>query len=81
MGRPWPAQTPDMNMDELLELLVCPGCRSRLTPLPDSKLPEGLCCPRCQKVYPIREDIPVMLVEEAISITQWKAGVRSGGKG
>ncbi len=28
--------------------------------------PEGLACPACQLLYPIREDIPVMLVEEAL---------------
>ncbi|MCL6622643.1 MAG: Trm112 family protein [Syntrophobacterales bacterium] len=47
---------------ELLEILVCPQCRGdlRLTPQED-----GLICDRCRLLYEIRDDIPVMLVEEA----------------
>ncbi len=49
---------------ELLEILRCPNCKS------DVKLKEdesGLKCtnPECNLVYPIRDDIPVMLIDEA----------------
>jgi len=45
---------------ELLELLACPVCK---TPV---ELREGrLVCVRCGRRYPIRDGIPVMLVEEA----------------
>lgn len=49
---------------ELLEILVCPKCKSKVELKKDNK---GLKCtnPECALVYPIREDIPVMLVEEA----------------
>jgi uncharacterized protein len=47
---------------ELLELLVCPACRTPVNLTPDS---QGLKCGTCRRVYPIREDIPVMLVDEA----------------
>ncbi len=47
---------------ELLEILACPKCKGeiRLTEKSD-----GLACDRCRLVYPIRDDIPVMLIEEA----------------
>jgi len=47
---------------ELLKILVCPQCRTPVTPTADQK---GLRCATCRRVYPIREDIPVMLVDEA----------------
>jgi uncharacterized protein YbaR (Trm112 family) len=47
---------------ELLELLVCPACRKTVRLTPDQ---QGLKCDACWRVYPIRNDIPVMLVDEA----------------
>ena len=47
---------------ELLKILACPLCRESVTLTPDGN---GLKCPQCKRVYPIREDIPVMLVGEA----------------
>ena len=49
---------------ELLEILVCPKCKTKVELKPDGK---GLKCTNseCALVYPIREDIPVMLIEEA----------------
>ncbi len=47
---------------ELLDILVCPVCKERVSPTPDER---GLKCPVCKRVYPIRDDIPVMLVDEA----------------
>ena len=47
---------------ELLEILVCPLCKASVTPVDDD---EGLKCGQCHRVYPIRDDIPVMLVDEA----------------
>jgi len=47
---------------DLLEILVCPVCKAAL----DMKADEsGLKCVECRRVYPIRDDIPVMLVDEA----------------
>ena len=47
---------------ELLEILACPKCKGeiRLTPAED-----GLICDRCRLLYEIREDIPIMLIDEA----------------
>lgn len=47
---------------ELLEILVCPLCKTPVKLTPDEK---GLKCFTCRRVYPIRDDIPVMLVDEA----------------
>ena len=47
---------------DLLEILVCPACKHEV------KLTEGgsgLKCVECHRVYPIRDDIPVMLIDEA----------------
>ncbi|MBN9660295.1 MAG: Trm112 family protein [Paludibaculum sp.] len=47
---------------ELLEILVCPVCKESVALTEDKS---GLKCPACHRVYPIRDDIPVMLVDEA----------------
>jgi uncharacterized protein YbaR (Trm112 family) len=41
---------------ELLEILACPACKA------DGN---ALKCVECKRVYPIRDDIPVMLIDEA----------------
>lgn len=50
---------------ELLDILCCPKCKGDLT-LTEAK--DGLICESCELLYPIRDDIPVMLVEEAIPV-------------
>ncbi len=47
---------------ELLEILACPLCKTEVRLTPDEK---GLKCVQCRRVYPIRDDIPVMLIDEA----------------
>jgi len=47
---------------ELLRILVCPEDRAPVRLVAGGK---GIECERCHRVYPIRDDIPVMLVEEA----------------
>lgn len=47
---------------ELLDILVCPLDKTPVKLTPDQ---QGLKCPKCRRVYPIRDDIPVMLVDEA----------------
>ncbi len=46
----------------LLEILACPSCKS---PLTYKKAEQELICPACRLAYPIRDDIPVMLTDEA----------------
>lgn len=50
---------------EFLEILACPQCKGSLI----LKSPgEGLICENCRLMYPIKDDIPIMLIEEAIRI-------------
>ena len=45
---------------ELLDILACPACKS------DVKLEnEKIVCTKCGRRYPIKDDIPVMLIDEA----------------
>jgi uncharacterized protein YbaR (Trm112 family) len=46
----------------LLEILVCPNCRTPVRPVKNGT---GLRCETCRRVYPIKDDIPVMLIDEA----------------
>jgi uncharacterized protein YbaR (Trm112 family) len=48
---------------ELLDILVCPVCKAPVKLLADGS---GLKCGSCRRVYPVRDDIPVMLPEEAM---------------
>jgi LSD1 subclass zinc finger protein len=45
-----------------LDILVCPVCKTPVELLSDES---GLKCASCRRVYPVREEIPVMLPEEA----------------
>jgi uncharacterized protein YbaR (Trm112 family) len=47
---------------ELLEILACPLCKGEVKLTEDGN---GLKCIKCHRVYPIRDDIPIMLVDEA----------------
>jgi uncharacterized protein YbaR (Trm112 family) len=47
---------------QLLEILACPVCKVSVTLTRDG---QGLRCGQCLRVYPIQDDIPIMLVEEA----------------
>ncbi|WP_035068268.1 Trm112 family protein [Nitratidesulfovibrio termitidis] len=59
---------------ELLEILVCPKCRQPVEPVDNER---GLKCAQCKVVYPVRDEIPVMLVEEAVPAEMWEQGQRS----
>jgi D-glycero-D-manno-heptose 1,7-bisphosphate phosphatase len=48
---------------ELLEILACPKCKGDIVL---SKKGDGLICKSCKLVYPIKDDIPVMLIDEAL---------------
>lgn len=58
---------------ELLHILACPKCKGGLELLNGE---EGLRCAACAVVYPIRDEIPVMLVEEAVPTAKWDQGQR-----
>jgi len=48
---------------ELLDILACPKCKGDVL-LTDKQ--DGLMCNTCKLLYPIKDDIPVMLIDEAI---------------
>ena len=51
---------------DLLKILACPQCKGVITP--DDKH-ETLICESCKLAYPVRDGIPVMLVDEALPLT------------
>lgn len=52
-----------MSLDAtLLQILVCPKCHGALD---YREAEQGLDCPACRVRYPVRDDIPVMLIDEA----------------
>jgi uncharacterized protein YbaR (Trm112 family) len=53
--------------EKLLEILVCPKCKGELVHRTEKP---SLDCISCRLSYPIREDIPVMLVDEAERLDQ-----------
>jgi uncharacterized protein YbaR (Trm112 family) len=52
---------------ELLEILACPQCKG---PVVLSARKDSLVCRSCGLLYPIRDDIPVMLIDEAVTLKE-----------
>lgn len=50
---------------ELLDILACPKCKGELKL---NAQEDGLVCDKCKLLYEIRDDIPVMLIDEARKI-------------
>jgi len=51
--------------EKLLEILVCPKCKGDLVLTENG---DGLVCHPCRLKYEIRDDIPIMLIDEAIPL-------------
>jgi len=47
---------------DLFEILVCPVCKANVESVKDGA---GLRCVQCRRVYPVKDDIPIMLEDEA----------------
>ncbi|HEY0081101.1 MAG TPA: Trm112 family protein [Pyrinomonadaceae bacterium] len=47
---------------EFVEMMICPACKGRVELKQDAS---GIRCVECRRVYPVRDDIPAMVVEEA----------------
>ncbi len=58
----------------LLEILICPDCRGAI----GEHAPEGLECAACGRIYPVRDGIPVLLVDEASAPTRRPAKIVTG---
>jgi len=54
---------------ELLDILACPKCKGDIT-LTESG--DGLICDACRLKYEIKDDIPIMLIDEAIPLDESK---------
>jgi uncharacterized protein YbaR (Trm112 family) len=52
---------------KLLEILACPKCKGDIKLTNDGN---GIICENCKLIYPIRDDIPVMLIDEADRIKE-----------
>ena len=50
---------------EFLKILACPACDDRPGLTEDEKISK-LVCTKCGRKYPVREGIPVLLVEDAV---------------
>jgi uncharacterized protein len=51
-----------MIPQDLLDILVCPLCKKALM---QSQAGDSLKCNECRRVYPVRDGIPILLVDEA----------------
>jgi uncharacterized protein YbaR (Trm112 family) len=51
---------------KLLEILACPVCKASVHLLPDGS---GLVCRECRLIYPIEDNVPVMLVDAARQVS------------
>jgi LSD1 subclass zinc finger protein len=51
-----------MHWKDLINDLVCPACKKPLTVTPAG---DGLKCAACKRLYPVQDDIPILLVDRA----------------
>ena len=58
-----------MISEELLGILACPKCKG---PVELTEKNEGLVCKSCRLLYEIRDEIPIMLIDEAKKLEQEK---------
>ena len=56
---------------ELLDILACTKCKGEIHL---NKEGNGLICDHCKLLYEIRDDIPIMLIDEAKPVTTVEAG-------
>jgi len=59
-----------MIKQELLDILACPKCKGEVKL---NKEKNGLICTTCELIYEIRDDIPIMLIDEAKPLSREKS--------
>jgi len=52
---------------ELLDILACPKCKGDIYLTQDGN---GLICKACKLMYEIKDDIPIMLIDEAVKLDE-----------
>ena len=55
---------------ELMEILACPKCKGRIYL---NRAGDGLICEACKLLYHIKQDIPIMLIDEATKLDAGQA--------
>ncbi len=50
---------------ELLDILACPQCKGDMV---YKETENGLVCNTCKLMYPVKDDIPIMLIDEALPV-------------
>ena len=50
---------------DLLDILACPKCKGDIRP---NESGDGLVCDACRLLYPIKDDIPIMLIDETVKL-------------
>jgi uncharacterized protein YbaR (Trm112 family) len=60
-----------MIKQELLDIIACPKCKG---PLQLNEEKDGLICQSCNLIYEIRDDIPIMLIDEARPLNEQQSG-------
>lgn len=61
-----------MDTRDLLKIIACPKCRGDLELIGE----DGFLCAHCGLVYPIRDEIPDLLIEDAIPTEEWQKADR-----
>lgn len=56
---------------ELLDILVCPKCKGQLD---YHEVDERLICAVCQLAYPVENDIPIMIIDQAHTLDEADRG-------
>ena len=51
----------------MLDVLVCPKCQGKIEL---SEKENGIVCKKCMLIYPVTEDIPVMLIDSAVPLEE-----------
>ncbi len=59
---------------DLITMLVCTVCKKQLETCPAG---DGLLCGKCQLVFPVLDEIPVMLTDEAVPVETWQGSLPS----
>ena len=60
-----------METNELLKILACPKCLGNLVALEENGMVAAFACKACGVAYPVRDNIPIMLVEESVPLADW----------
>lgn len=64
-----PKEDPMALNKDLLAVLACPVCKGTVEPVDKDT---GLKCAKCDVVYPVKDDIPIMLADQSVPQKDWQ---------